>query len=372
MKLMTIFGTRPEAIKLAPVIKELEKDTSISHITCVTAQHREMLDQVLETFEIRPDYDLDIMKRNQDLSTLSAQILTQITEILKKEKPDFILVQGDTTTVLMASLAAFYQKIKVAHLEAGLRTEDILSPWPEEGNRRLVSAITYIHFAPTQYAKDKLLAENCPAEKILVTGNSVVDALLMTQSKINTSTTPSDKFQKKYPLAASSSQKLLVTLHRRETHGEKILEICTALKELANERTDLNIIFSVHPNPNVKNVVNAQLGDIPNVHLIEPPAYLEFIYLMIQSTLILTDSGGIQEEAPSLNIPVLVARDKTERPEGIEAGSSILVGRNGEHIKKTIHNFLDDQALYNKHANIANPFGNGTTAKQVLNYFKNL
>ena len=369
---MTIFGTRPEAIKVAPLIKAFENEPGIQHITCVTAQHREMLDQVLETFDIKADYDLNLMKENQDLASLSSDILTKITAILKAEKPDFILVQGDTITVLMSSLAAFYQQIKVAHLEAGLRTGDILSPWPEEANRRLVSTLAHIHFAPTQYAKEKLMAENINPENILLTGNSVIDALLMAHEKIINSPELTQNFKKKYPFMAHSSQKLLVTLHRRESHGEKIAEMCHALKELAQERPSLDIIFSVHPNPNVKKIIEDLLGNLSNVHLISPPCYPDFISFMMQTTLILTDSGGIQEEAPSLNIPVLVARDKTERPEGIQVGSSILVGRDGEHIKQTILSFLNDQNLYDKHAAIPNPFGDGTTATQVLNYFKAL
>tara|TARA_R110002095_G_scaffold212940_1_gene202838 strand:- start:100 stop:1227 length:1128 start_codon:yes stop_codon:yes gene_type:complete len=372
MKIMTIFGTRPEAIKVAPLIKAFENEPGIQHITCVTAQHREMLDQVLETFDIKADYDLNLMKENQDLASLSSDILTKITAILKAEKPDFILVQGDTITVLMSSLAAFYQQIKVAHLEAGLRTGDILSPWPEEANRRLVSTLAHIHFAPTQYAKEKLMAENINPENILLTGNSVIDALLMAHEKIINSPELTQNFKKKYPFMAHSSQKLLVTLHRRESHGEKIAEMCHALKELAQERPSLDIIFSVHPNPNVKKIIEDLLGNLSNVHLISPPCYPDFISFMMQTTLILTDSGGIQEEAPSLNIPVLVARDKTERPEGIQVGSSILVGRDGEHIKQTILSFLNDQNLYDKHAAIPNPFGDGTTATQVLNYFKAL
>ena len=370
MKIMTIFGTRPEAIKLAPLIKAFEKDSTIEHLTCVTAQHRSMLDQVLETFDIEPNFDLDLMQDNQDLGILSAHILSKVTTLLKENKPDFVLVQGDTVTVLMAALAAFYAHVKVLHLEAGLRTGDLFSPWPEEANRRLVSVITHKHFAPTHYAKDKLLAEHIREENILMTGNSVVDALLMSRQKIQDSQDLQNTFKERYPFTQKESQKLLVTLHRRESHGEKITEICTALKELSKERPDLDLIFSMHPNPNVKTTVETLLGNLPNVHLIEPPAYLDFIYIMTTTTLILTDSGGIQEEAPSLNIPVLVAREKTERPEGVQAGSSILVGRDGAHIKRVITTFLEDKALYKKHADIPNPFGDGLTTKRILEFLQ--
>lgn len=369
MKIMTIFGTRPEAIKVAPLIKAFEKDAAIEHIICVTAQHRDMLDQVLETFDITPDFDLDLMKNDQDLSQLSAQILTKITTILQEVKPDFILIQGDTTTVLMSALAAFYQHVKIVHLEAGLRTGDLLSPWPEEGNRRLVSTITHTHLAPTEYAKSKLLEENIPSHSILVTGNSVIDALFMSRQKIDQSPELQAQLDKTYPFLKKEGLKLLVTLHRRESHDLKIEEICRALKDLSYEQNDLDIIFSVHPNPNVKNKVEKILSGLKNVHLIMPPAYLDFVYIMTKTTLILTDSGGIQEEAPSLNIPVLVAREKTERPEGVTAGSSILVGRDGAHIKETITRFLTDKTLYKHHASLSNPFGDGQTTRRVLDFF---
>jgi len=368
MKIMTVFGTRPEAIKLAPLIRAFEKDTAIEHLTCVTAQHRSMLDQVLETFDIKPDFDLDLMQDNQDLGILSAHILSKVTTLLKENKPDFVLIQGDTVTALMAALAAFYARVKVLHLEAGLRTGDIFSPWPEEANRRLVSLIAHKHFAPTDYAREKLLAENIRESDILMTGNSVVDALLMSRHKIKDSQDLQNTLKERYPFTQKKSQKLLVTLHRRESHGEKITEICTSLKELSQEKPDLDIIFSVHPNPNVKTTVKTLLEGLPNVHLIEPPAYLDFIYIMTKTTLILTDSSGIQEEAPSLNVPVLVAREKTERPEGIQAGSSILVGRDGSRIKHIIKTFLEDKDLYKKHADIPNPFGDGLTTQRILAY----
>lgn len=369
MKILSIFGTRPEAIKLAPIIKKIENSKKTKLLSCVTAQHRHILDQVLETFNIKPDYDLDLMMINQDLNNLAQLILKKVSDVLIKIKPDYILVQGDTTTALFSSIAAFHHNIKVAHLEAGLRTNDKLSPWPEEINRRLITSLASINFCPTSFSRDNLLRENISEDNILITGNSIVDALKMVKEKISANPFIRKKLSLKYNFVHNKKLKLLVTLHRRESHGKYINEICIGLLELLKEYKDLEIIVSVHPNPNVKSVITARLANKKNIYLIEAPDYIEFVYLMDNSYLILTDSGGVQEEAPSLNIPVLVARDKTERPEGIKAGSSILVGRNKENIKSTIKNFIYDKSKYKRHSNIPNPYGDGTTAEKVMNYF---
>ncbi len=369
MKILSIFGTRPEAIKLAPIIKKMENNKKITLFSCVTAQHRQLLDQVLETFHIKPDYDLDLMTINQDLNYLAQAILKEVSKVLMKLKPDFILVQGDTTTALFSSIAAFHHNIKVAHLEAGLRTNDKFSPWPEEVNRRLIASLATINFCPTSFSRDNLVRENTLEDNILITGNSIVDALIMVKEKISTNPLIEKKLSLKYNFIKNTNIKLLVTLHRRESHGKYINEICIGLLELLEEQKNLDVILSLHPNPNVKGIITKKLSNKKNIYLIESPNYIEFIYLMDNSYLILTDSGGVQEEAPSLNIPVLVARDKTERPEGIMAGSSILVGRNKETIKSTIKEFIYDKSKYNKHSNIPNPYGDGTTTEKIIKYF---
>ena len=369
MKILSIFGTRPEAIKLAPIIKKMENNKEITLFSCVTAQHRHILDQVLQTFNLKPDFDLDLMTINQDLNDLAQAILKGVSKVLMKVKPDYIIVQGDTTTALFSAIAAFHNNIKVAHLEAGLRTNDRLSPWPEEINRRLISSIASINFCPTSFSKDNLIRENTLEKNILITGNSVVDALMMVREKISLNPIIKKKLSLKYSFVNNNKKKLLVTLHRRESHGKYINEICTGLLELLIEYKELVIIMSVHPNPNVKKTINKKLAYKKNIYLIDTPDYIDFIYLMDKAYLILTDSGGVQEEAPSLNTPVLVARDKTERPEGIKAGSSILVGRNKENIKAAIKEFLCNKIKYERHSNIPNPYGDGTTAEKVMKYF---
>ena len=344
----------------------------ITLFSCVTAQHRHILDQVLDTFDIKPDYDLNLMTTNQDLNYLAEAILKKVSEVLIKVKPEYILVQGDTTTALFSSIAAFHHNIKVAHLEAGLRTNDKLSPWPEEINRRLISSLASINFCPTSFSRDNLIRENILKENILITGNSVIDALIMVKEKISSDPFIEKKLSLKYNFVNNNKIKLLVTMHRRESHGKYIYEICLGLLELLKDEKDIEIIISVHPNPNVKEIINKTLSNKKNIYLIEPTNYIEFVYLMDNSFLILTDSGGIQEEAPSLNIPVLVARDKTERPEGIKAGSSILVGRNKENIKHVIKEFIYNKKKYNRHSKIANPYGDGTTAEKVIKYFSNM
>ena len=369
MKILSIFGTRPEAIKLAPIIKKMKNNEKITLFSCVTAQHRHILDQVLRTFDIKPEYDLDLMIKNQNLNYLAQGILKEVSKVLVKARPDYILVQGDTTTALFSSIAAFHSNIKIAHLEAGLRTNDKLSPWPEEINRRLISSLASINFCPTSFSRDNLIRENIDKDNILITGNSVIDALLMVKEKILNNSLTKKKFSKKYNFLNSEKLKILVTLHRRESHGKHINQICIGLLELLEEYNHLEIIVSVHPNPNVKKTITKNFADKKNIYLIESPEYEEFVYLMINSYLILTDSGGVQEEAPTLNIPVLIARDKTERPEGVKAGSSILVGRNKENIKSVIKEFIYNKKKYEKHSNITNPYGDGTTSDRVMKYF---
>ena len=369
MKILSIFGTRPEAIKLAPIIKKMKYNEKITLFSCVTAQHRHILDQVLRTFDIKPEYDLDLMTKNQNLNYLAQGILKEVSKVLVKVRPDYILVQGDTTTALFSSIAAFHSNIKIAHLEAGLRTNDKLSPWPEEINRRLISSLASINFCPTSFSRDNLIKENIDKDNILITGNSVIDALLMIKEKILTNSLTKKKFSIKYNFLNSDKLKILVTLHRRESHGKHINQICIGLLELLEEYKHLEIIVSVHPNPNVKKTITKNFADKKNIYLIESPEYEEFVYLMINSYLILTDSGGVQEEAPTLNIPVLIARDKTERPEGVKAGSSILVGRNKENIKSVIKEFIYNKKKYEKNSNITNTYGDGTTSDRVMKYF---
>lgn len=372
MRILTIFGTRPEAIKLAPVIKALEKDKSLKSYICVTAQHRSLLDQVLNLFQIKPDFDLNLMQPDQSLESLSARILVHLSTVLEEVKPDYILIQGDTTTVFIAALAAFYKKIKVAHLEAGLRTDDLYLPWPEEGNRRLTSVLSQVHFTPTYQAKENLIKENISSENVLVVGNTVIDALLETVDTIHKTPSLLQHLREEFPYLTNGKKNLLVTLHRRESHGEKISQICYMLKDLVKERGDTQVILSMHPNPNVQRSVQSILQNTPSIYLLQPPEYLPFVYLMQQSYLILTDSGGIQEEAPSLNVPVLVARDKTERFEGIEAGCNILVGTQASAIKEKISLFLEDSSLYKQHSGIPNPYGDGKTSQRIVNHFKQL
>lgn len=361
-KIMIVMGTRPEAIKMAPVIKEFEKySNKYRLVVCATAQHREMLDQVLNIFSIKPDYDLNIMEENQSLFDVTNGALPKIKIVLEKEKPDLVLVQGDTVTALIAALAAFYLRIKVGHIEAGLRTFDIYKPFPEEMNRKLISNLTTLHFAPTEKNKENLLRENISEDRIFVTGNTVIDALLMAvRNKYEFGNIPEFKkinFNKKI---------ILITAHRRENFGVNIRNICYALKEIAKKNKNIEIIYPVHANPNIKNVVNKILNNAERIHLLKPLGYYEFVHLMNKSYLILTDSGGIQEEGPSLCKPVLVLREKTERPEAIEAGTAKLVGVNKEKIVSSVQLLLDNSKEYELMAKTTNPYGDGNASKRIV------
>lgn len=373
MKIMFIFGTRPEAIKMAPIICFLKINTkSLKPIICVTAQHREMLDQVLNIFNIIPDYDLNIMRPSQDLFSITANILMGLKSILMKEQPDMVLVQGDTTTAFIAGLAAYYLQIPVGHVEAGLRTYNKYSPFPEEVNRRLLSAFVDIHFVPTDLAKLNLLKEDVPASKIVVTGNTVVDALIAIKRRQQTEKvgkTLKEYFKKSWnlviPEKSIGKKLILVTGHRRENFGESFRSICFALKKIAIARKDVVIVYPVHLNPNVQLPVKTILGGVSNIYLIRPLEYQPFIYLMDHAYLILTDSGGIQEEAPSLGKPVLVMRDTTERPEGITAGVVKLVGTDKKRIVNATLKLLDNKRLYKKMSKAINPYGDGKAAERI-------
>ncbi len=362
MKILTLFGTRPEAIKMAPVIKLLNEKHPES-VTCVTAQHRQMLDQVLQLFGIYPLYDLDLMKPNQSLSELSATILTKTSDIISKVKPDCILVQGDTSSTLMSALSAFYQRIPVGHIEAGLRSFDKYAPWPEEMNRQLTTHLADHHFAPTSTNIENLLNENVNNDKIYINGNTVIDALQHITHKLEADPTLLKQF--KLPVIENNKKLILVTGHRRESFGEGFKEICHAIAHIA-KRNDVQIIYPVHLNPNVQKPVTEILANIENVKLIEPLDYLPFVYLMNQSYFIITDSGGIQEEAPALGKPVLVMREKTERPEAIDAGTSRLVGTNFETITTEANLLLDSIDNYNAMAKANNPYGDGHAAEKIV------
>jgi len=364
-KILVIFGTRPEAIKMAPVIKALEISDAFDFRVCVTGQHREMLDQVLELFGIKPDYDLDIMRSGQDLTDVTAAVLQGLRSVFADYQPERILVHGDTTTTLAASLAAYYAQIKVGHVEAGLRTGDIYSPWPEEINRRLTGGIADLHFAPTEAAKENLLRENVSEKRIFVTGNTVIDALLQIVSQLEHNAGLRKKVKLCLPEIRADRRMILVTGHRRESFGDGFENICSALHEIAS-RHDVQIIYPVHLNPNVREPVNRLLAEHPCIDLIEPLDYLPFVYLMNKSDIILTDSGGIQEEAPSLGKPVLVMRNMTERPEGVEAGTVKLVGTDKQAIVSEVDKLLDDKNYYNRISFVHNPFGDGTAGAKLV------
>jgi UDP-N-acetylglucosamine 2-epimerase (non-hydrolysing) len=363
-RVLTVFGTRPEAIKMAPVVKALANASGIEARVCVTAQHREMLDQVLELFKIVPDYDLNLMKPGQDLTDITANVLHGLKPVLSEFSPNLVLVHGDTTTTLGASLAAYYQRIPVGHVEAGLRTGNILSPWPEEINRKVAGTIARLHFAPTEQSRQNLLAENVPPEHVYVTGNTVIDALHEVVARIENDDALVLEMTRRLPLDRSKRM-ILVTGHRRESFGDGFERICSALRQIAT-RPDVEIVYPVHLNPNVKGPVEALLSGLSNVHLIEPQDYLPFVYLMHRSTLILTDSGGVQEEAPSLGKPVLVMRNTTERPEAVDAGTVCLVGTDKDLIVSCVHNLLDDKAAYNSMSFAHNPYGDGQAAQRIL------
>lgn len=377
-KLLFVFGTRPEAIKMSPLIRIFkEREEKFDITVCVTGQHREMLDQVLELFEIKPDYDLNVMKVNQDLFQLTSDIMMGMKDVLHKEKPDLVFVHGDTTTTFLATLSAFYMKIDVAHVEAGLRTYNIYSPWPEEINRQLTGRIAKFHFAPTKRAQQNLLKEGVPKENIIVTGNTVIDALFYVVSKIKGDKKLEEKLQRDIKSKILSrnfdfnkGKFILVTGHRRENFGQGMINICEAIKEISDFDNNLHIIYPVHLNPNVKKPVNSILAGKENVHLIEPLDYLHFVYLMEKSYLILTDSGGVQEEAPSLGKPVLVMRETTERPEAVEAGTVKLVGTNKEKIVYETKKLIQNEKEYEKMSKAHNPYGDGLACQRILNFIE--
>ncbi len=365
MKLLIVFGTRPEAIKMAPVVKAFQQDERFDARVCVTAQHRDMLDQVLKLFQIQPEYDLDIMKQNQGLTGITCSILTGLEKVLEDFKPQRILVHGDTSTTFAATLAAYYQKIPVGHVEAGLRTHNIYSPWPEEANRKLTGALADLHFAPTDTAQNNLLAEGVDKEAVVVTGNTVIDALLEVKEKIEQDAGLYDQLSGLFPFIDPDKKIVLVTGHRRESFGSGFEQICQALQTLS-QRQDIQIIYPVHLNPQVQEPVNRLLQNIDNVHLIKPQDYLPFVYLMMIADIILTDSGGVQEEAPSLGKPVLVMRDTTERPEAVAAGTVKLVGADRQKIVDSVNHLLDDPAAYRAMSVAHNPYGDGLASQRIV------
>lgn len=374
-KLLIVFGTRPEAIKMAPLVQEFKKYPEIFDTkVCVTAQHREMLDQVLELFEITPDYDLDIMKPGQDLYDVTSNVLLGMKTVLTDFKPDIVFVHGDTSTTFAAALAAFYQQIRVAHIEAGLRTGDIYSPWPEEANRQLTTQITEYHFAPTQTSCDNLLRENVKSANIIVTGNTVIDALFLALDKIKSNKHLETEIVQHLAMLnyqlKEDKKIILVTGHRRENHGQGFINICIALKEIAQKNPQIDIVYPVHLNPNVQKPVKELLSDIKNIYLIEPLQYEQFIYMMDKSYFIITDSGGVQEEAPSLGKPVLVMRDTTERPEALEAGTVKLVGTDTALIIAEAQELLDNVQAYEGMSRASNPYGDGHACEKIVQFLK--
>jgi UDP-N-acetylglucosamine 2-epimerase (non-hydrolysing) len=370
MKILTVFGTRPEAIKMAPLVKLLAQQADLDARVCVTAQHRQMLDQVLELFEITPDYDLDIMKPGQTLSGITTEIMTRIEPVLTEFRPDLVLVHGDTSTTFSTTLASFYQRIAVGHVEAGLRTGNLLSPWPEEANRKLTGALAALHFAPTQQSRENLLRENTDQQSVHVTGNTVIDALLWVKEKLEHDAALEHSLRARFPYLRDSARMVLITGHRRENFGGGFERICASIRDLAQDFPDTDFVYPVHLNPNVREPVGRILKGLTNVHLIEPQDYLPFVYLMTRSHIILTDSGGIQEEAPSLGKPVLVMRDTTERPEAVAAGTVRLVGTDSESIKQAVATLLTDQHEYDRMSFAHNPYGDGTACQRIVNIIK--
>jgi len=373
-KVLLVFGTRPEAIKMAPLVKAFENESNIEVKVCVTAQHREMLDQVLELFDIKPDYDLNLMKPGQDLYDITSNVLLGLKGVLSEFKPDIMLVHGDTTTTSSASLAAFYQQIKVGHVEAGLRTGDIYSPWPEEANRQITGVLANYHFAPTSASKNNLLKENKNIKNILVTGNTVIDALFLALKKIRTNKQlEADIKEQIHNLNyefKDDRKIILVTGHRRENHGEGFINICEALKTIAVNNPNIDIVYPVHLNPNVQKPVKEILSNTSNVYLIDPLQYEQFIYMMDKSYFIITDSGGVQEEAPSLGKPVLVMRETTERPEAVEAETVKLVGTNKKMIIEEAQKLIDDKTEYEKMSKAHNPYGDGKACERIVDFIK--
>lgn len=373
-KVLIIFGTRPEAIKLAPIILKLKANSrELRTIVCVTAQHREMLDQVLKIFAIKPDYDLNIMKKNQSLFDVTAHGLKKLESVLRKEAPDIILIQGDTTTTFIASLAAYYLKIKIGHVEAGLRTNNKFNPFPEEINRRLTDCLADLYFVHTRKAKENLIKEGVDKGKIFLTGNTVIDALSMITKRQDNKRIQKEierRFFKEYDISFNDKKLILVTGHRRESFGKDFENICKGLKKIAVKNKDIQIVYPVHLNPNVQRPVKKILSNLSNVHLIEPLDYFNFVWLMNKAYLILTDSGGIQEEAPSLGKPVLVMRKKTERTEGIDAGTAKLVGTSSSKIYSETTRLLHDTSAYRKMAKAVNPYGDGKAAQRIVQILK--
>jgi UDP-N-acetylglucosamine 2-epimerase (non-hydrolysing) len=367
-KVLTVFGTRPEAIKMAPLVHALEADSRFEAKVCVTAQHREMLDQVLDLFEIKPDFDLNIMTPGQTLNDVTTAILVGLKPVLEEFKPDVVLVHGDTATTFASSLAAYYQQIKVGHVEAGLRTGNIYSPWPEEANRKLTSAITNYHFAPTAGSRENLLNEGVSEDDITVTGNTVIDALFWVREKLKQEKSLSGALSSTFDYLDMNKKLILVTGHRRESFGGGFERICEALRQIASEHPEVQVLYPVHLNPNVQEPVKRLLQDLDNVFLIEPQQYLPFCYLMDRSSIILTDSGGIQEEAPSLGKPVLVMRETTERPEAVDAGTVRLVGTEVESIVGQVDLLLSDPNEYQKMGRAHNPYGDGLACGRILEF----
>lgn len=381
-KIMLVFGTRPEAIKMAPLVKEFQKHPdTFQTIVCVTGQHREMLDQVLNIFDIRPDFDLNIMKQGQDLNDVTARVLTGMRDVLREAQPDVVLVHGDTTTSTAAALAAFYQQIPVGHVEAGLRTHNILSPWPEEMNRQITGRIASYHFAPTALSRQNLLQENVDDANITVTGNTVIDALYWVVDRIKNDRSLDAELEEVLRHAGYDVNRLadgrslvLITGHRRENFGDGFINMCTAIKQLTERYPNVDFVYPMHLNPNVRRPIHEVFGDdlsnLGNKHFIEPLEYLSFVYLMEKSTIVLTDSGGIQEEAPGLGKPVLVMRDTTERPEALEAGTVKLVGTDREKIFNEVSILLDDAAAYARMSQAVNPYGDGLACSRIVERLK--
>lgn len=365
MKVLTVFGTRPEAIKMAPLVLALEQSPEIEAKVCVTAQHREMLDQVLELFEITPDYDLNIMKAGQDLFDITSKILLGLRDVFEDFEPDWVLVHGDTTTTFATSMAAFYKQINIGHVEAGLRTGNLYSPWPEEANRTLTSVLTEKHFAPTQASADNLIREHVAGAKIVITGNTVIDALLKVKKEVLSKESIQSEMSTKFSLILDKPY-ILVTGHRRESFGGGFERICESISELATKYPSFNFVYPVHLNPNVQEPVNRLLADKANVKLIEPQDYLPFVFLMDNSYLILTDSGGVQEEAPSLGKPVLVMRDTTERPEAVAAGTVKLVGTDVNKIVSSVSELIDNALMYKEMSVAHNPYGDGLSSQRII------
>lgn len=376
-KILLVFGTRPEAIKMAPLVKQFQKDiVNFETKVCVTAQHREMLDQVLELFDIVPDYDLNLMKPGQDLYDITSNVLLGMKDVISDCNPDLVLVHGDTTTTSATSLSAFYQQIKIGHVEAGLRTGDLLSPWPEEANRQITGVLANYHFTPTTTSQENLLKESKNSKNIIVTGNTVIDALFLALEKIKNNKEIETQIisqlsELKYNLI-DDKKIILVTGHRRENHGQGFINICTALKQIAIENPTVDIVYPVHLNPNVQKPVKEILSDVKNIYLIEPLQYEQFIYLMDKSYFIITDSGGVQEEAPSLGKPVLVTRNTTERPEAVEAGTVKLVGTDTNKIITEAQKLLDDSIEYKKMSKAHNPYGDGKACQRIVEFIKDI